>query len=521
MPLVLAIEPDRKQATAVRRLIRDRDLAELVLVDTKDAAVAAISEAVPDLILVTALLSPHEEEELNGYLRKLGEATHLQTLTIPQIASAAPRRGGFFKPRTRRGKKTQPEGCAPAVFADEIATYLERAVDVKESVADEQARQADDFFADAQEEAVEYEAGEPTTVHDDRPALVDGLTPEFIVAPSTNLPVDAGALATTAEPETAPPELPDAMRGPAVVEPATTEAMTVTEEPQPSLQQVADALLQDDSSNLALEAKALAKVDEASIPVADSSAEALSEVVEHEAGEPTTVRDDRAALVDGLTPEFTAVQSTDLPVDAGALATTGRTDAEPETAPPELPEAMLGPEVVEPAAAEAVTVTEEPQPILQQVVDVLLQDDSSSLALEAKALAKVDETSIPVGDSSAEALPEVVELEAGEPTTVRDDRVALVDGLTPEFTAVQSADLPVDAGALATTERTDAEPETAPPELPEAMLGPEVVEPAAAEAVTVTEEPQPILQQVVDALLQGDSSSQFDHDDWVHVRFVR
>ena len=134
MALVLAIEPDLHQASAVRRIISERHLAELVLVDTKDAAVTAIADQIPDLILVTALLAPGDENELVGCLRTLDDASHLQTLTIPQLA-APPKSHSLlrqlFKPLARRGEKERLTGCDPAIFAEEIATYLERAVKLK------------------------------------------------------------------------------------------------------------------------------------------------------------------------------------------------------------------------------------------------------------------------------------------------------------------------------------------------------------------------------------------------------
>ena len=100
MALVLAIEPEHRQATVLKRIVREQVRAELVLVDSRDGAVAAISERIPDVILVTALLSPRDEEELVGYLRTLEGAAHLQTYTIPQLASTADdierQSGGLF-----------------------------------------------------------------------------------------------------------------------------------------------------------------------------------------------------------------------------------------------------------------------------------------------------------------------------------------------------------------------------------------------------------------------------------------
>ena len=130
MDLVLAIEPDSRQAAILRRLMRERALAELVLVDSKDAAVRAIDTRVPDLILVTALLSPRDEEELMAHLRTLDGADHLQTLTIPQLAGAArpeeEESKGFFAAFRRKKASGFIPGCDPGVFAEEILSYLSR-----------------------------------------------------------------------------------------------------------------------------------------------------------------------------------------------------------------------------------------------------------------------------------------------------------------------------------------------------------------------------------------------------------
>jgi CheY-like chemotaxis protein len=90
VPLVLALEPDPKQAAALRQIVHDRVGAEFVLADSKDAALATIADRVPDLILMTALLSPRDEADLTDHLRDLENAEHVQTLTIPCCCS--PRR---------------------------------------------------------------------------------------------------------------------------------------------------------------------------------------------------------------------------------------------------------------------------------------------------------------------------------------------------------------------------------------------------------------------------------------------
>jgi CheY-like chemotaxis protein len=136
VPLVLALEPDLRQATILKRMIRDRVHAELVVVDSRDEAISAVDARLPDVILFTALLSPRDEAEIISHLRTLAGAEHVQTHTIPQLASATPDgeeeapQGGLFG-RLRRKKAEPIPGCDPLAFADEIGTFIARAADMK------------------------------------------------------------------------------------------------------------------------------------------------------------------------------------------------------------------------------------------------------------------------------------------------------------------------------------------------------------------------------------------------------
>ena len=140
-PFVLALEPDHRQASVLKRVIRDRVHAELMVVDSRDAAIAATSARVPDVILLTALLSPRDEQELIAHLRGLAGAEHVQTHTIPQLASSAQdsdagqETGGLFgKLRRKKATETIP-GCDPAAFADEVGTFIARAQEMKAHAA--------------------------------------------------------------------------------------------------------------------------------------------------------------------------------------------------------------------------------------------------------------------------------------------------------------------------------------------------------------------------------------------------
>jgi hypothetical protein len=132
---ILAIESDPRQAVALSRIVKDRvSGAELTVVNSKDGAVAAIRRNLPDLILVSVLFSPREEEELVAHLRTLEGADHLQTLTIPLLAGLAQ-----FEGQSKRGlfgfrKKTaevETQGCDPDVFAEQIVGYLKTASELK------------------------------------------------------------------------------------------------------------------------------------------------------------------------------------------------------------------------------------------------------------------------------------------------------------------------------------------------------------------------------------------------------
>src|SRR5437773_3475677 len=135
MPLILAIEPDRRQANQLTAVVKSRLHADLVLAESAARALAALGDRVPDLILTSALLSPTDEVVLGERLRALdGAAAHVQTLTIPVLASAKPRsrmKAGGMLSALRRAKPSDDvasEGCDPTVFASQCAEYLERAV---------------------------------------------------------------------------------------------------------------------------------------------------------------------------------------------------------------------------------------------------------------------------------------------------------------------------------------------------------------------------------------------------------
>ena len=152
MPLILAIESDRRQAARIASLARDRLNVELLVTDSAEGALDALAERTPDLILTPHLMSPKDEATLDERLRQLDAAgSHVQTLMIPVLASSGRRttqRDGLLN-RLRRSKD-QPAtegGCDPAVFAAQIAEYLDRAAEERAA----QAMKAENARADQSE----------------------------------------------------------------------------------------------------------------------------------------------------------------------------------------------------------------------------------------------------------------------------------------------------------------------------------------------------------------------------------
>src|SRR3954462_4686563 len=127
MAIVLAIEPDRRQAAHLAAIVRHQVHAELLMADTTEGALDAIGNRVPDLVLVPALLSPQDDAALAAALRVIAAAAHVRTLTIPVLANGgktAPGGGGMpAKWRKHRAASPEPDGCDPAVFGEQISAY--------------------------------------------------------------------------------------------------------------------------------------------------------------------------------------------------------------------------------------------------------------------------------------------------------------------------------------------------------------------------------------------------------------
>ena len=193
MPLVLAIEPDRRQAAHLTAIVCHQVGAELLLADTTEGALDAIGDRVPDLVLVPALLSPQDDAALAAALRVIAAAAHVRTLTIPVLAaqSASEEKSGGLFSRWRKGSSASQalDGCDPALFAEQIIAYL------KESAA-ERAQLAE------QEAAAQRRAA--------REKLQGTTAPAAPAEPVADVPPDLAAFTEVDEPAYQQPEMPAA-----------------------------------------------------------------------------------------------------------------------------------------------------------------------------------------------------------------------------------------------------------------------------------------------------------------------
>jgi hypothetical protein len=190
MALILAIEPNKNQAHQLNALVRAHLKAELVTAPTAAAALSALGDRVPDVVLTPALFGLRDEAALTERLRQLGnDAAHVQTLSIPILAPVSSARGPNSSLLGRKDKKSDANvGCDPSVFAEQIRIYLQRASVERRAQASEAAARAVTFApADAAGAAAAADSFSAFMVGADE-LDVDSLELEVIDPPAVTTP---------------------------------------------------------------------------------------------------------------------------------------------------------------------------------------------------------------------------------------------------------------------------------------------------------------------------------------------
>jgi len=153
LPIILAIEPDGRQAARVSALAPGHIDAEIVVVSSVAAALHVLETRRPDLVLTPPLFSSREDASLAARLRALeGDQVELPILVTPLLASGdepevVENQGGGGLLKRLKKQKNAPavsNGCSPALFAAQITEYLVRLV--AERHDREQARRKDEWM---------------------------------------------------------------------------------------------------------------------------------------------------------------------------------------------------------------------------------------------------------------------------------------------------------------------------------------------------------------------------------------
>jgi CheY-like chemotaxis protein len=235
MFLILAIEPDRRQANRLAGIARGplRN-AELVTVETVQAALDVLAHHVPDLVLTSMMLSAKDDAALAERLRELDTAgRQVQTLVIPLFAAPRKSGDGGLLARFTKSDEASAHGCQPAVFAAQVNEYLDDLQLDREARALRQPHSA-----------LVPSLNRQPMMTDPNQEVVASASTEKIIAPSpaieSTTPTIDGDSGIDAEPAAAPAPARSATPPSILKEPAPTAAPSVmnparpTEGPRPA-----------------------------------------------------------------------------------------------------------------------------------------------------------------------------------------------------------------------------------------------------------------------------------------------
>ena len=141
MSTVLALEPDDRRTGLLRAVVCEQLRASLVVANTSEAAFAAISAHMPDVVLVSPDFPPREEIEIKDYLRSLQRSPALEIIKMPAPSRGAPRARtgtgllGAFRKRAAGASEKSAEKDDSAALASRIAGALDRVRSARANVS--------------------------------------------------------------------------------------------------------------------------------------------------------------------------------------------------------------------------------------------------------------------------------------------------------------------------------------------------------------------------------------------------
>jgi CheY-like chemotaxis protein len=119
MAKILAIESDPERIVILRRLVREKLNADVIVANSIESAIDTLDAKRPDVIVTSSLLSPGDDQQLADHLRQAPALDHLPVLTLPPLVDRddAESSRGLMSRLFRRRRQTWPTYDADAIAA--------------------------------------------------------------------------------------------------------------------------------------------------------------------------------------------------------------------------------------------------------------------------------------------------------------------------------------------------------------------------------------------------------------------
>jgi hypothetical protein len=140
MSVVLAVEPDRRQAEILRRVFADVPDTKLVIVTSLYAAVVVINREVPDVVVMSDALESKAQEDVRARLQAMCGSKVPQIIPLPRLRDgdgASSEKTGWFRSSAAASKKT----ADPAAFRSLMTSALARAASDRRDRAAQEEQQ--------------------------------------------------------------------------------------------------------------------------------------------------------------------------------------------------------------------------------------------------------------------------------------------------------------------------------------------------------------------------------------------
>lgn len=125
MATILAIESDPERIVILRRLVKEKLDADVIVANSIESAIDTLDAKRPDVIVTSSLLPPGDDQQLADHLRQAPSLDHLPVLTLPPLVHTDDDDSsyGLMSRLLRRRRQSWP-----TYDADAIATRIEDAL---------------------------------------------------------------------------------------------------------------------------------------------------------------------------------------------------------------------------------------------------------------------------------------------------------------------------------------------------------------------------------------------------------